>query len=57
MVRLACGRYVSIPGRDRLKSLKLEVTDPLPNARQQVCVSGGDDHYKGLDCVTVGVVR
>ena len=35
------------------------VTAPLPNARQQVCVSRflGDDHYKGLVRVTVDVAR
>ena len=47
----------SIPGRDRPKSKV--VTASLPNVRQQVRVSRvlGDDHNKGLACVTVGVAR
>ena len=53
----ACGDRDSIPGRDRQKSLEQVVTAPLPNAQQQVWVSRvlGDDHYKGLACVTVDV--
>ena len=39
--------------------LKQVVTAPLPNARQQVRVSRvlGDDHYKGLVHITVGVAH
>ena len=49
----------SIPDRDRPKSLKQVVTVRLPNARQQVRVSAnlGNNHYKGLARVTVGVAR
>ena len=45
------------PGREGPKSLKQVVTAPLPNAPQQICVSRvlGEDHFKGLVRVTVGV--
>ena len=48
---------VGDPVWDRPKSLKQVVTAPLLNARQQMWVSWvlGDDHYKGLAHVTVGV--
>ena len=48
------GDLGSIPGRDQPKSLKQVVTAPLPNARQQMCVSRvlGDYHYKVLARVT-----
>ena len=53
------GDQGSIPGRDRPKSLEKVVTAPLPSARQQVRVLRvlGDDHYKQMPCVTVGVAR
>ena len=49
----------SIPGRDRPTSLKQVVTAPLPNPRQQVRVSRvpGDDHFKRMRCVILGVAR
>ena len=48
-----------IHGQGSPKMLKRVETAPLPNARQQVLVSRvlEDDHYKGLDRVTVGVAR
>ena len=48
-----------ISGRDRPNSFKQVVTDPLPNAWQQVYVSQllRDDHYKGFARVTVSVER
>ena len=44
---------------DLINSLKQVVSAPLPNARQQVRVSPflGDDHYKWLTRVAVGVAR
>ena len=53
------GDQCSIPGRDRPKCIKQVVIAPLPNARQQVWVSRvlGDDHYKGLARVKVGIAR
>ena len=42
---------------DRHKSLKQVVNAPLPNARQQVSRVFGDNHYKRMPCVTVGVAR
>ena len=58
-VLLLCGRSGFDPGRDRPTSLKQVVTASLPNARQQVRVSRvlGNDHYKGLTLVTVGMAR
>ena len=49
----------SNPSRDRPKSLKQAVTVPLPNARHEVWVSRvlGDDRYKRMPRVTVGVAR
>ena len=49
----------SNPGRDRPKSLKQVVTAPLLSARQEVRASRvlGDDHYKRMTRVTVGVAR
>ena len=49
----------SNPSRYRPKSLKQVATGPLPNVRQKVCVSWvlGDDYYKRMPCVTVGVAR
>ena len=45
--------------RERLNSLKHVVTAPLPNTRLYVWVSRvvGDDHYKRMPRVTVGVAR
>ena len=43
--------------RDWHKSLKQVVNAPLPNARQQVSRVLGDDHYKRMPCVKVGVAR
>ena len=53
------GDGCSILGRDIPKSFKQVVTGPLPNARQQVRLSRvlGDDHYKRMTRVTVGVAR
>ena len=53
------GDQGSIPDRDKFKSLKQVVTAPLLNARQYVCVSRvlGDDYYKRMPRVTVGLVR
>ena len=53
------GDRSSIPGRDRPKSLEQVVTDPLANARQKVWVSWvfGDDNFKQMQSVTVGVAR
>ena len=47
----------SMHGRNGPNSFKLVVTALLPNARQQEWVSRvlGDDHYKGLARITVGV--
>ena len=52
--RLHAGdRVLSLLGTD------LSLTAPLLNARKQVWVSQvlGDDHYKGLARITVGVAR
>ena len=53
------GDQRSIPDRDRPKSIIQAVTAALPNARQQVWVSRvlGDDHYKRMPRVIVGVAR
>ena len=59
-VRLARGRLgVRIPSTDRLNSSEHIVTGPLPNAQPLVCVSLvlGDEHYKRMSRVTVGVAR
>ena len=49
----------SIPGQNRPKSLKQVVSAPTYNARQQEGLSRvlGDDHYKRMPRVTVGVAR
>ena len=53
------GNRGSIPGRERPNSLKQVVTAPLLNAWQRVCVSRdlGNDHYKEVARITVGVAR
>ena len=51
------GNKGSIPVGHKPKSLKQLATAPLPKAQQQVTRVLGDDHYKGLARVTVGVAR
>ena len=54
------GKFLcSNSGRDGSKFVKQIVTAPLPNARQWVRVSRilGDDHYKQMPRVTVGVAE
>ena len=55
MLKVGC----SNPSHDIPKSKKQLVTAPLLNARQQVWVSRvlGDDHYKRMSRVTVGLAR
>ena len=54
---LHAGDRGSMPGRNGPNSLKQVVRAPIPNAWQQKWVSQvlGNDHYKGLARVTVGV--
>ena len=52
-------RKLGVPHRDSPTLLKQAVTAPLPNAEQQQWVLRviGNDHYKRMSQVIVGVIR